>query len=417
VILVVVAGAFGGTPHPGLHGKSIGVTLALCVFVYTLALAIRGRFTARDYAFQAAVISAMGAAGVALVALQPKGATELAGGAAVWMAVARLPLVLGVAVGVGITVADDVAAVLSGSSSAAVFAATLLSVLLGLVAYFLKEARASQDRTELLLAQLEDAREEQTRAAAIAERGRIASELHDVLAHSLSGAAIQLQGARKLAERDAATPQIRSAIDRASELVKDGLLNARQAVGALRVAVRELDVDFLICATYKWTLGPLGLAFFYCKAELLDRLQLQRWGWMQAVKSDAEGRPTRLQTDARKFEYGTLPFQAFVELHASLQFLNELGQERVETRIFALNERLHVGLRSIDADVWTPADNRSGMLTIHNLDARRIGEALERERIIITPRPAPRNQIRISANFYNTDAEIDRCLAALARLL
>ena len=234
VILVVVAGAFGGTPHPGLHGKSIGVTLALCVFVYTLALAIRGRFTARDYAFQAAVISAMGAAGVALVALQPKGATELAGGAAVWMAVARLPLVLGVAVGVGITVADDVAAVLSGSSSAAVFAATLLSVLLGLVAYFLKEARASQDRTELLLAQLEDAREEQTRAAAIAERGRIASELHDVLAHSLSGAAIQLQGARKLAERDAATPQIRSAIDRASELVKDGLMNARQAVGALR---------------------------------------------------------------------------------------------------------------------------------------------------------------------------------------
>ena len=234
VILVVVAGAFGGTPHPGLHGKSIGVTLALCVFVYTLALAIRGRFTARDYAFQAAVISAMGAAGVALVALQPKGATELAGGAAVWMAVARLPLVLGVAVGVGITVADDVAAVLSGSSSAAVFAATLLSVLLGLVAYFLKESRASQDRTELLLAQLEDAREEQTRAAAIAERGRIASELHDVLAHSLSGAAIQLQGARKLAERDAATPQIRSAIDRASELVKDGLMNARQAVGALR---------------------------------------------------------------------------------------------------------------------------------------------------------------------------------------
>jgi signal transduction histidine kinase len=234
VILVVVAGAFGGAPHPGLHGKSIGVTLALCVFVYTLALAIRGRFTARDYAFQAAVISGMGAAGVALVALQPKGATELAGGAAVWIAVARLPLVLGIAVGVGITVAEDVAAVLSGSSSAAVFAATLLSVLLGLVAYFLKESRASQDRTELLLAQLEDAREEQTRAAAIAERGRIASELHDVLAHSLSGAAIQLQGARKLAERDAATPQIRSAIDRASELVKDGLMNARQAVGALR---------------------------------------------------------------------------------------------------------------------------------------------------------------------------------------
>jgi signal transduction histidine kinase len=86
----------------------------------------------------------------------------------------------------------------------------------------------------LLLAELEDAREEQTRAAAIAERSRIATELHDVLAHSLSGAAIQLQGARKLAEREEATPQMQAAIERAGELVKSGLANARQAVGALR---------------------------------------------------------------------------------------------------------------------------------------------------------------------------------------
>ena len=102
------------------------------------------------------------------------------------------------------------------------------------MAHFMKQSREGQQRTELLLAQLEDARDEQTRAAAIAERGRIASELHDVLAHSLSGAAIQLQGARMLAEREDARPQMRAAIDRASELVKDGLANARQAVGALR---------------------------------------------------------------------------------------------------------------------------------------------------------------------------------------
>lgn len=245
VILAVAASAIGGHPAPGLHGKAIGVTLALCGFAGTLGLAIRSRFTERGYGFQAAVISAMGAAGVALVALQPRGATELAGGAAVWMAVARLPLALGIALGAGTTVALDVAAALSGSSSAAVLAATLLAALLGLVAYFMKQARASQDRTELLLAQLEDAREEQTRAAAIAERGRIASELHDVLAHSLSGAAIQLQGARKLAEREQATAQMRSAIDRASQLVKDGLASAREAVSALRgeelPGIAELD--------------------------------------------------------------------------------------------------------------------------------------------------------------------------------
>jgi signal transduction histidine kinase len=234
VILVVAAGTVGGHPAPGLHGKALGVTVALCAFLAALALAIRDRFPERVYGVQAAVITAMGAAGVALAALQPRGATELAAGAAVWMALARLPLVLGISLGAAITIALDIATAFAGSSSAAVFAATLLCLLLGLMAHFMKQGRESQDRTELLLAQLEEAREDQTRAAAIAERGRIASELHDVLAHSLSGAAIQLQGARMLAEREQAQPQMRTAIDRAAELVKDGLTNARQAVGALR---------------------------------------------------------------------------------------------------------------------------------------------------------------------------------------
>src|SRR5205807_4352525 len=97
------------------------------------------------------------------------------------------------------------------------------SALLGMIAYFLKQAREGQDRTELLLAALEDARDDQTRAAAIAERGRIAGELHDVLAHALSGAALQLQGARVLAERGAAEESLRNAIERAADLVKDGL--------------------------------------------------------------------------------------------------------------------------------------------------------------------------------------------------
>jgi signal transduction histidine kinase len=86
----------------------------------------------------------------------------------------------------------------------------------------------------MLLAELADARDEQAHAAAIAERGRIASELHDVLAHSLSAAAIQLQGARLLAERERAEPQLRTAIHRAGQLVTAGLADARQAVGALR---------------------------------------------------------------------------------------------------------------------------------------------------------------------------------------
>jgi signal transduction histidine kinase len=199
-----------------------------------MVFAVRDRFVALSYGLQAALIATMGAAGVALSALQPHDATELAAGTSVWIAVARLPFLPGVGLGTAITIALTVAIALAASSTAAVLAAVLLCALLGLIAHFMTQARDSQERTETLLAQLEDAREEQTRAAAIAERGRIAGELHDVLAHSLSGAAIQLQGARVLAEREQAGAEVHEAIARASELVREGLAEARQAVGALR---------------------------------------------------------------------------------------------------------------------------------------------------------------------------------------
>lgn len=234
VIVVVVVGSANSHPAPGAHGKGLAITLALCTFAGALAIAIREGFPERRLEAQATVIAAMGAGGIVLAGLEPRGATQIAAGVAVFMAMARLPLVAGVVLAVVVAVGLDVVTAIAGSSSAAVVAGTLVIVVLGLVAVFLRQAREGQDRTEVLLAQLQDAREEQTRAAAVAERSRIASELHDVLAHALSGAAIQLQGARMLADREQSTPQLSAAIDRASELVKSGLVNARQAVEALR---------------------------------------------------------------------------------------------------------------------------------------------------------------------------------------
>ena len=183
---------------------------------------------------QTAVIAVMGAAGVALVALQPRGATALAGGAAVWMAVARLPLPLGIAVAGAVTVGLGLAAALAHSSAAVVLAEMLLCALLG-AGRLLHQAGAREPGHDGAAACPARGRTRGTTAGGgCRERGRIAGELHDVLAHSLSGAAIQLQGARKLAEREQASPQVRAAIERAGELVRDGLANARQAVGALR---------------------------------------------------------------------------------------------------------------------------------------------------------------------------------------
>jgi signal transduction histidine kinase len=72
------------------------------------------------------------------------------------------------------------------------------------------------------------------RNVAMAERQRLAREMHDVLAHSLSGLMLQLEGARMLAKENPADPRLPEIIERAHHLGKTGLDEARRAIGMLR---------------------------------------------------------------------------------------------------------------------------------------------------------------------------------------
>ena len=103
-----------------------------------------------------------------------------------------------------------------------------------LLSLFARRLRESNERAERLLAELEQTRAAQAQAAMLAERQRLAREMHDVLAHSLSGLVLNLEGARLLAERGGADPQVSDAIDRAHRLAQTGLEEARRAIGMLR---------------------------------------------------------------------------------------------------------------------------------------------------------------------------------------
>ncbi|MBB4684965.1 sensor histidine kinase [Amycolatopsis jiangsuensis] len=97
------------------------------------------------------------------------------------------------------------------------------------------------EQTELALARAQTAAEEHGRAAALAERARIARELHDVLAHSLAGLALNLQGARLMLVRDGASDDALAQVERAQKLASEGLSEARNAVAALREDVVPVE--------------------------------------------------------------------------------------------------------------------------------------------------------------------------------
>jgi signal transduction histidine kinase len=116
--------------------------------------------------------------------------------------------------------------------------ANLLSAVLPVIvcafAVFRGRADRYSDQMERLLIDLEHAQDAEVRAAALAERQRVAREMHDVLAHSLSGLALQLEGARLLAIDDPTDPRLAGTIERAHHLARSGLQEARKAIGMLR---------------------------------------------------------------------------------------------------------------------------------------------------------------------------------------
>lgn len=77
-------------------------------------------------------------------------------------------------------------------------------------------------------------RAERIERAATLERERLAREIHDLLAHTLSALSVQLEAARLLAQQRPGDPAIEAALDRAHRLTTEGLAEARRAVGALR---------------------------------------------------------------------------------------------------------------------------------------------------------------------------------------
>lgn len=88
-----------------------------------------------------------------------------------------------------------------------------------------------RDRARAMVVEVEAGRQAEAQAVALRERAHIAREMHDVLAHSLAGLSLQLQAARALAQ--AGDDRALEAIDRAAELARDGLAEARSAVGTL----------------------------------------------------------------------------------------------------------------------------------------------------------------------------------------
>ena len=191
--------------------------------------------------------------------------------------------------------------------------------------------------------------------------------------------------------------------------------DAVQAVGMFPIDVKQSGVDVMTTGTYKWLLGSYGVAPFYVRGELLDRITPDRMGALHVERTLADHHYEIYKT-AKKFDYATLAFGPVYQLGASLEYLDRVGVARIEQHTVGLAHQLADGLRSRGLRVLTPAGNRSAIVAFENPgDAAATRAALDRARARVSLRENG-TQIRVSPALFNTADDIRRFLEIAGQL-
>jgi signal transduction histidine kinase len=229
--LVGLVYAVASATHPGGTGRHLAallLTVAVGAGWLTWLLAQHRD----DRRTSIGSLCALTVIGGAVVGLSPVGAgvVGVAGLGAASLLEVRPALAIA-AVGIA---ASAVAVAVTDASAVGIGAAALAAaagVAMG-VARRQSRLRVAQ-AAELALAH-QQGELEHARAEVLAERNRVAREVHDVLAHTLSALAVQMEALDALVADGTDQPALRDALQQSRRLVVDGLDETRRAVRVLR---------------------------------------------------------------------------------------------------------------------------------------------------------------------------------------
>jgi len=193
------------------------------------------------------------------------------------------------------------------------------------------------------------------------------------------------------------------------------LVDSFQGVGAIPIDVRDLNADFVTGGVLKYLLGSSGLAFLYCRADLLPQITPTVTGWFadeDIFKMDIyDYSPS---ATARKFESGTPPIPNIYAGNAGMDLMHEIGIAATEQHVGRLTLQLVEGLDRIGAKMVTPRDptKRGPMVAVATTDAQAMVAALKEDGILTSARDG---NIRLSFHCYNSEEDIESVVAGLER--
>ncbi|MEY9930926.1 signal transduction histidine kinase [Catenulispora sp. GP43] len=236
-LVLVTSVSLTGHAAPGAQGRRLVVAIALTVATVCWAVCIFAeRLRPRVLTL---LLCALAASGGLLASIQHHGVSLVYGGVAAFTAGYLLEL----SAALFVTALACFGAACAELAVGGMFANLAVSLLLYCWFFFagivVGDYSTRARHAEQILEHTQKLRAEEARAAALAERARIAREIHDVIAHSMAALSVQLQAASALLN-DEELPEhpvldtVSECVRRASGLAREGLAETKRAIHALR---------------------------------------------------------------------------------------------------------------------------------------------------------------------------------------
>jgi selenocysteine lyase/cysteine desulfurase len=207
------------------------------------------------------------------------------------------------------------------------------------------------------------------------------------------------------------------------------LVDACQAVGQMPIDVSALKCDYLTATARKFLRGPRGIGFLYAADRALQRGDHPLFVDMRGA-TWVDPDTYRIADSAARFEEWEFPYALVLGLGAAADYAAGVGIDVAHERAWRLAARLRRLLAELPGvRVLDPGSRPSAIVTASL--GRPAGEVMQQLRARGTNTSATlrwyglrsfegsdvESALRLSPHYYNTDAELDGAVAALAQLL
>ena len=192
------------------------------------------------------------------------------------------------------------------------------------------------------------------------------------------------------------------------------LLDGAQSFGLLDLDLADIQPDFYSGSAHKWPCGARECGVLYVKASAQAKL----WPSVYSAYPGGVGFSKTFESFGQRDEATMIAF------HEALKFQTTIGRADIEKRARMLTTQLMDGLARLPGiTMWTSpvAERRVAVVSFvpGTLDSGKLADALyTNDKLGVTTRGGKdRPGIRVSPHFYNSPAEVDRLVSALAKYL